>query len=115
MRYFYSHLIEIDSLTFELDQMDLSDKEKKHLADLIDINLHNTILDAIFSELSEEDKKAVIEHLKDNKHSEVWSLLNERVEGIEDKIKAAAETVKKELHEDIKEAAKLHIKKAEGK
>lgn len=104
---FYSYLIEIDSILFELDQMDLSDKEKEHLISLVDTSLHNTILDVVLSELSDSDKRVFLTKLTCEDNSRVWEFLNQRVDKIEDKIKKAAEDLKNELHQDIKEAHNL--------
>jgi hypothetical protein len=106
-KHFYHDIIEIDSVFVELDSFDFSDDEKQHLGKLVDANLHHTILDAILSELNETDKKQFLNHLQNDEQREIWELLNSRVEKIEDKIKQAAEEVKKELHEDIKEAREV--------
>lgn len=106
MKYFYTHLIEIESVITELDKMDLSKEEKLYLAKLLDDSLHHTILDAIFSELSEEDKRIFISHLTEGKHDKIWKFLNEKVDGVEEKIKKVAEDLKKELHEDLQEVKK---------
>ncbi len=101
---FYSQIVDIESVTLELDQMDLSDSEKVHLAELIDSSLHHTILDAILSELNEEDKQVFMRYLQENDDEKIWQHLNGKVSNIEEKIKNAAEELKKELHKDIKEA-----------
>lgn len=114
-QYFYSHLIEIETINEQLDKMNLSDEEKLHLATLLDSSLHHTILDAIFSELSDEDKKVFIQHLSSEDQEKIWRFLGEKVDGVEDKIKKAAEDIKKEIHKDIREASLLQkqkIKKA---
>ncbi len=107
MKYFYSHIISIESLTSELDQMDLSKDEKVYLAKLVDETIHNAVLDAVLSELTPQEKIIFIEHLKNDDHDKLWRLLNERVDKIEDKIKTVAEEVKKGLDQDIKEAKKI--------
>ncbi len=104
MKQFYSHLIEIESVIVELDKMDLSDEEKKHLATLIDSSIHHTILDTILSELSEQDKRVFVNQLNVGDHQKIWDFLNAKVDNIEDKIKKAAEDLRIELHEDLKEA-----------
>ena len=101
---FYSHLIDIESIVVELDSLNLSDKEKHHLASLVDSSLHQTILDLCLSKLSEEDRKVFLEHLRDEKHDKIWELLNDRVDKIEDEIKKAAEDLKTDFKKDIKEA-----------
>lgn len=103
---FYSHLIEIESVIVELDKMDLSKEEKIHLAQLLDSSLHHSILDVIFSELTEDDKKVFASHLHEGKHDQIWKFLNEKISGVEDKIKKVAADLKVELHKDLKESKK---------
>ena len=107
MKYFYTHLIEIESLTSSLDELDLSKEEKLHLAKLVDSSLHHTILDAIFSHLSDSDKRVLVNHLDENDHDKIWKFLNEKVDNVEIKIKKVAEQLKQELAKDLKEAKKL--------
>ena len=104
MKQWYSHLIEIESIIIELDKMDLSKEEKLHLTSLVDSSLHHTILDAVFSQLKEEDKKILVTHLQEGNHDKIWKFLNEKVNGVEEKIKKAAEDLKMELHKDLKRA-----------
>lgn len=103
---FYSHIIETSSLSLALGDMDLSQEERVHLISLAEDNLHHTILDAVLSELSDEDKKLFLVHLTESNHDKIWKLLNEKIENVEGKIKNIAETLKKELHEDIENATK---------
>lgn len=104
MSHFYSHLVSIESILVELDDMDLSESEKKQLAYLVDANLHHTVLDAILSQLPEQQKERFLQHIHENDHDKIWEHLNEHAENIEEKIKKAAEDLKLELHQDIKEA-----------
>lgn len=105
-KYFYSHLIEIDSLVIELNKMDLSDEEKNHLILLTESSLYHAILETILSELSDEDKKIFLKHLVNEDHDKIWQLLNKKVIDIENKIKKTANDLKIQLHEDIKETNK---------
>lgn len=105
-RYFYSHIVKIDSLTAALDTLELTKDEKAHLLALAQSNIHHAVLDAILSELSPKDKIRFLQHVASDEHGEVWDLLNTKIEKIEDKIKAAADSLTKELHEDIKNAKK---------
>lgn len=106
MKYFYTHLIEIESIVVELDKLSLSLEQKKHLAHLIDTNIHHSILDAIFSELSENDKRVFVQHLSHESHEQTWKFLNDKIDNIEDKIKKAAGDLRDELHKDIKKSLK---------
>lgn len=106
MRYFFSHLIEIDSIIIELDKLDLSPEQKLHLTNLIDSSLYHTILDAVLSELTSSDKKFFLNHLKEDDKDKIWQFLNQKIDNIEDKIKRAANDLQQELHKDLKEATK---------
>ncbi len=107
MKYWYTHIIEIESVIVEMDKMELSKEEKLHLAYLIDSSLQHTILDAVLSELSEEDKKIFIMNLKEDDQKKIWKFLYEKVDNIEGKIKKVTEELKKQIKQDIKRAKKL--------
>lgn len=102
MRQWYTHLIKIESIIIELDKMDLSKQEKLHLAGLIDSSLHSTILDAVLSGLSEGDKRIFINNLQEDNHAKIWQFLNEKIEGVEDKIKMVTEDLIHRMHKDLK-------------
>ncbi len=104
MKQFYTRLIEIESVTSELDKLDLTEEQRLHLAALLDSSLHHTILDAILSQLSDQDKKVFLTSLNENDHVKIWRFLNEKVDNIEDKIKKAAEDLKIEMRKDLKKA-----------
>lgn len=105
MRYFYSHLIEIESVLVKLDRLDLKQDHKKHLAALVDSHLHHTVLDVILSQLDVEDKVIFLQKLKDDPQDpKLLEFLNQKVDKIEDKIKAAAKKLSDELHKDIKKS-----------
>lgn len=106
MKYFFSHLIEIDSVIIELDKLDLSPEQKLHLANLIDSSLYHTILDVVLSELTPQDKRIFLNHLKENDKDRILQFLNGKIDNIEDKIKKVANDLKEELHKDLKEAKK---------
>jgi hypothetical protein len=105
-KYFYSHLIEIDSIVTALNELSLTDSEKAHLLGIIDSSLHHAILDAILSELSENDKRMFLEHMTDEDNEKIWKFLNNKVDNIEEKIKKTAKDLKEELHKDIKDIKK---------
>lgn len=104
MKYFYSHLIEIESILVELDELDLHKEQKNHLTSLIDSSLHHTILDAILSHLQDPEKRVFMQHVTGGNHDKIWKFLNGKVEGVEDKIKKAAEDLSFLLHEDLKQS-----------
>jgi len=105
-KHFYSHVVETASISLALAEMDMSKEERKHLVDLVEANLHQSILDAVLSELSEKDKQEFVELYAEGDDEKIWKLLKDRVENIEDKIKNTADDLKKELHRDIDESKK---------
>ncbi|MDO8570456.1 MAG: hypothetical protein Q7R97_02625 [Candidatus Daviesbacteria bacterium] len=107
MAYFYSHLVQIEEITLKLNELNLSDSQKKHLASLIDSTIHHTILDIIFSKLSLSDKEMLMYKIKNNpEDKEIMTILNDKVENIDMEIKEAVSKLKKELHEDVEEVKK---------
>lgn len=103
-KYFYSHLIEISTLSVELDSLDISKEEKKHLEELAESNIHHAVLDTVLSELPESKKQLFLRYLHEGKHDETWEHLKNSVENIEEKIAKTSKTMLKNLFEDIKEA-----------
>jgi 2C-methyl-D-erythritol 2,4-cyclodiphosphate synthase len=103
---FYSHIIQIDTLSVALGDLEITEKEKEHLEHLIDSNLYHTILDAILAELSDEDKHTFLNHLATEDHAKTMAFLEKRIDNIEDKIKKTADELISELHQDIKETKK---------
>ena len=103
-RHFYSHIIETSSVSLALGDMDLTPAERKELINLVEINLHTTIVNLVLSQLSEEDKKQFLIHLHNDHHERIWNLLKEKVNNIEEKIEKAAQDLKKQFHKDIEEA-----------
>lgn len=101
---FYAHLVEIESLHIEIDNLDLTDEERGELKNLINSNFHHSILDTVLSELQEEDKKKFLEHFTNDDHEKIWEHLKSKTENIQEKIKKAAEKLKNEFLKDIKEA-----------
>lgn len=100
---FYSHLIKTDSLVVRLERMKLSEDERAHLLGLMESNIHHVVLDAILSELSEQDKKLFLKELANEDDNATWSFLKKKIDNIEDKIEKTAEELQKELHSDIDE------------
>ncbi len=105
--HFYSQIVSYEEVLIELDTLDLSPDEKHYLGQLVDSNLHHTILDAILAELSDEDKERLLRLINNEQHDKIWEHLNGKVDNIEDKIKKAADDITSQMHKDIKEAKRL--------
>lgn len=111
MRYFFSHLVDIQSIHLKLQDLDLNDEEKSHLVNIAYDTLHYEIINAILSELSQEDKKIFLRQMTMVDHASLWRFLNKKVDKVEEKIKQVAQDVIDELHVDIEESKKLKAKK----
>lgn len=109
--HFYKHIVSTDSLIAALEELEISADEKTHLLALAESHVYQVVLDTILSELSNEDKKIFLEHVENNDHGKIWEHLHTKTEAIEDKIKKAAEDIKKELHNDITEVTKIKHQK----
>ena len=102
--YFWRDVIDFEWVLNDLNLLDLSEDEKKDLVKLAHEQLHQTILDAILSELSERDKKIFLANVEYDSNESTWRHLNEKVEKVEEKIVRAAEQLKKELKKDLADA-----------
>lgn len=98
--------MQVESLLDDLEILELSKEEKKHLLEIAHAHLHQTIIDAILSELADKEKKIFLANLHYESDEKIWEHLNKRVEKIEDKIKKAAEETKVELRKDIGDVRK---------
>jgi len=111
MKFFYTKLVNIETLISNLDELDLSAGEKAHLANLVDSSLHSAILDEILSNLSPEDKKLFLEKLETEKdHDKILEFLNEKIDNVEDRVKKVSDQLITELHEDLKQAKEVTVK-----
>lgn len=102
-KHFYSHIVDTSTIVVELADMDMSHEERLHLLALLESNIHHAVLDVVLSSLHGEDKKTFLFHLHADDHDEIWKLLNSKTDKMEEKIKEAAEILKRQLHQDIKE------------
>jgi hypothetical protein len=108
-KYFYTHIVDVSTLTLELGSMNLTPEERMYLISLIDSNIHHEILDLILSELSPADKKTFLAHLSSENHDRAWKFIKEKISNIEEKITKTAQDIKEEFHKDIREAKSKKI------
>lgn len=101
-KYFYSHLISISSVSQDLDALDISSAQKQELLDIAKTHMHQTIIEAILSELKEDDKKKFLELMAFGNDEKIWNHLNEKADKIEEKISEAGKNLESELRKDIK-------------
>lgn len=103
-RFFYHDIIDFEWIGEELGVLLLSKEEKEELASIAHLHLHEAILDAILSELSERDKKVFLANMHYDTSEKTWKHLNENIDRIEDKIIKISEDLKAELKTDLADA-----------
>jgi len=105
-KHFYSHIVDRVSVNIELEQMQLSIDEKNHLIQIVDSNIHLSVVETVLSELAKEDKKTFLKHLAEDNHEKIWQLLKEKTENIENKIKKSTGELKEQILREIKDLKK---------
>lgn len=110
MKFFYTHLISIETIITTMDELSLSEEQKKHLSHLVDSSVHASVLDLVLNNLEEKDKKVFLDLFQKRDHDKIWELLKQKVEKIEEKIKKEVEDLTMQLHKDLKEAKGLNSK-----
>ncbi len=105
---FYDHLILIEEISTELEQYSLSADEKEELLRLADEALHHHVLETILTHLPEEkhEKFLTAFHKTPYDRKLLDYLKKEIEEDIEEKIRAEAAKVKKEILAEIRRAKK---------
>lgn len=104
-KHFYHQIIVIDSIHLGLGTLDLSPKEKEELIEIIENNMHHTVVDTVLSELEENDKKTFLALITqpDQKHDLIWAFLDMKVAQAETKIKEAVKAFEVKILQDILE------------
>lgn len=106
IRHFYTHIIETETISIELNSLNLKTAEKEHLERLVESQIHHAVVDTVLTQLPEDDKKTFLEHMHTKNYDKVWKLLHAKIEDAEEKIKKAAMDITTELLKDIKEIKK---------
>lgn len=107
---FYSHIIEVHHVSLEIDDTEMSEKEKKHLNRLFESSVHTSVMDHILLSLPEEEHERFVKRVHEDNHEGIWEVLG-AVSNIEQIIKTAAHAVRNEFLKDIREDKKRRQKK----
>jgi len=110
--HFYSHLVEIDTISHELEQLNLKKNEHEQLLSIVKVQIHHVAVDTVLSELTEDQKNEFLKHLHAGKHEKTWKHVNKHIKNAEKKIKLAVDKLLVELKGDIKESIKEEVKKS---
>lgn len=100
---FYSHLITLDDLSLELDTLEISEDERKHLLQIATSSIHYELLNTALSELPKQHKREFLKHIHNEDHEKAWHFLNDKTENIEKKLKQKADKLKEEFKKDIED------------
>lgn len=103
MKHFYTHLVNIESITIKLNGLKLSQKEKEHLLTLIHTNIHAVVLDTVLSHIPRDDKKHFLTTLEKGDHDKIWEFLNKRSVNMREIIKKSTKSLIQEMEKDIDE------------
>lgn len=103
---FYSHLIEIEIVEKELDNLELSEKEKNELLHHVHSSVHYTVLDVVLSDLPEEHKKTFIKNTREKDDETIWEHVLSNTTGIEEKIKNKTKELLHEFADEVKKVKK---------
>jgi hypothetical protein len=106
-KYFYSHLIDSETLLIKLQVLKLTDEEREHLLEIAHDTLHHHVLDLILSKLNQEEQQQFLTMLLHEQHDEIWEHITKRIENIEDKIRSTVKELQDELHKDIEETKNM--------
>ena len=101
-KYFYTHLIEIDTLYTQLDSLTLSSTEKKELILIIETTVHHVVLDIALTHLPHHAKKDFVNHVNSSNHKKAMLLLRSHVADIENIIKKEVAVLVKKFQKDIR-------------
>ncbi len=99
---FYAHLAETEIVEQELDNLNLSEDEKKDLMQHVHSSIHYTVLDVVLSDLPENHKKKFVELVRENDHEKIWEHVKENTLEIEEKIRSGIKVLTNEFLDEIK-------------
>lgn len=104
IHHFYTHLVEVEEIYLEIEKLEITKGNKKYLSTLVESSVHHTIVNAVLSELPNDQKKLVINHLLKKNHHGVWKVIGPKKDLVENKIKKTFKELKNEILKDIKDS-----------
>lgn len=110
MKLFYDHLlVELDDVYAEIERLEIDWQEKKNLKKIVDETSHHHIINAILKHLDKEHHEGFLEllHLKPHDPT-VLEWLRDKIEDVEDKIRAATAELKTKFVGELGQAKQGH-------
>lgn len=106
MKGFYTYYVNLDLFHSEFDRLDLEEKEREEILNILEEIYVHKLIDRVLEELSDEkEKKMFLQILSAQAEIEMIQFLKERIENIEEKLKTEVKTLTEELVLEIKELA----------
>ena len=102
IKHFYTHLIQVNDITLDLGDVEMSKEERLHLLSLLDANIHATVMHTVLSELPTGEKKIFLTNLVENNHDKILKHLRMHINDLDIKITNAADKLISEMRNDIK-------------
>ncbi len=101
---FYSHILNIEPVYEKFSTVQIEDKQREELLNLLHSHIHITVIDVILSELDEGKKKEFL-HLialqEDN--SGAWDFVLANIEKGEDKVRETIDKIIMDFVNDLRE------------
>lgn len=103
-RIWYDHLIILEEVEVEINNLDLEAEEKEELHHLIDEMVHHRVLNRVLQVLPRHHHASFLVEFKKRPHDPALiDYINEKIdESVEKVVKEEIEKLKKELLEDLK-------------
>ena len=103
MNIFYDHIILIHEIHSEVEMLDVSEKDKKEMVQLIEETVHQRILHSILDHLHKDHHEEFLTRFQAApQDGALLDFLREKVADIEERIKEAAEEIKYELLKEVR-------------
>lgn len=105
MRLFYDHLIiDLHDVYAEIEHLEIDGKTRRRLIRIVDDTTHHTVLDTILSHLEPKKHEQFLDRFHRAPHDpEHLTFLKDEIADIEDKIRATAGKIKKNLLREFRQ------------
>lgn len=100
-KHFYSHIVDYSDLLDNLEDIQLSSKQRGNLAVIVESSLHHTIVDVILTQLHEDHRHIFLLHLIEDDHDKIWGFLDEYIDDPKALIEQSAQSMFEDFKKDI--------------
>jgi len=104
MTIFYEQFLTLQNLQTQLDSKNLADQEKDRLIQIVISSLHHKVITLILSKLPLHSHQIFLLLIKtEPQNPKLWEWLEERVDGIKERIAEKIKMVEQEFIEELKD------------